>query len=338
MGSSLHIPAIDFKPRAVVQRGDVRMMSVHLLKKMALQGLSENTLIAYQSDLEQFAGFVIQRGVDHVQLISKETVQDFVDSLADGEYLVASTIRRKMASVRRLFKHAVHRNLIKESADPTRDVELPRQWGNRKKGLIAPETKEILRLIDSIPFTPLGIRDRAVFRLMFDAALRVSALCNLDVYDKTEPPKYCVTPNGAVNYLCKGGGIEQSVCSKETIMIIDQWLAIRSRYCKGDGNPALFLTRCGTRMSRMGVAANLKKYGRAVGMPKIHCHALRHRRIGDVMDSTDIHLANYIAGHKHISTTINLYGHQNLDRMRKRIRENCALEINEATPPYPLGI
>lgn len=312
-----------FNPREISLPGDLTALAVQFLVQLQRRGYAENTTKAYQADLEQFVGFMAQRDVTMVQTVSTMALQDFIDALLQAEMYSGRTVSRKFNAIRSFFKFAVRRQLIREANNPTQRIETIKFDRTR---IIAPDQESILALIDSIPIdSALGLRDRAMFRLMFDAALRVSGVLSLDMFDKEHPPKHSVWPNGRVTYTNKGRGVGESVCDDMTINYLHAWLDVRKRFAGAHSQAAIFLSRHGQRMTRENAHCRIKKYGKAVGMPHIHCHLLRHRRIGDVMDSTDVHLANYIAGHKNLSTTINIYGHQNLEKMRARLRQKCAL-------------
>ncbi len=68
------------------------------------RGASRNTLSAYRADILQFGAFVTENGYDLKKLGPKEMSQ-YMDHLATTGGGGATTISRKMASLRSFFKH-----------------------------------------------------------------------------------------------------------------------------------------------------------------------------------------------------------------------------------------
>ncbi len=327
--SGQELNVIDFTPREIALPGRLDALAVQFLTHLRLRGYAKNTQTSYQIDLEQFVGFAAGRDVLYIQTVSEYLIRDFMDAMLGGEMCSARTVVRKLAVIKRLFQFAINRGLMREGENPCKRLD-PLKF--ETSHVIAPPAETILKLIDSIPHnTPLGLRDRALFQLMFDAALRVGGIVSLDLYDEKQTPKYSVHPTGRITYHNKGGGVAESVCGDKTLSMLAGWMAARKHFVHDRAEAALFLSERGTRMVRASVHARIKIYGERIGVPNIHCHMLRHRRVGDIMDNADVHLANYIAGHKNLSTTVNIYGRQNLEAMRERIRRHCPADARGRT-------
>jgi site-specific recombinase XerD len=82
------------------------------------KNLSPRTLIAYSSDLEQFQSFLRVCSVDEPGLVTSHILHGFVSELRTGRQLADSSIRRKVAVVRKFFKVLEQRDLI--AANPFR--------------------------------------------------------------------------------------------------------------------------------------------------------------------------------------------------------------------------
>lgn len=310
-----------FTPRAVNLPGDLETLARQYLAHLATRRYSANTLLAYRRDLEQFVGYMTGRDVTLIQLVTTRLIEEFTDALLMGEGNSPRTVQRKRESVKGMFRFAIARGLVPQAANPC-DALTPVKVVPAKR--VAPDAAAIRALIEGIPAdSPLGIRDRALFRLMFDAALRVGGVISLDVHDPANPPAHAVRPTGVVHYLAKGGKTKETVCDDVTLAWIARWLEARDRFARHTSPPALFLTDRGDRFTRHGILARLKLWGAKVGMPGIFNHLLRHRRIGDVLAELDLYAANYLAGHERLSTTADIYGAQAPERIRARIRNQA---------------
>jgi len=312
-----HIAA--FTPRRVAEADALGSVAARWLSHLAERGRAANTLAAYRRDLEQLAGFLQGRGVESVRDITAHLLEAFLSALLGGEGNAPRTVARKMQSVEGFIKFAVARGLIPVQASPLLGADLTISFQSAPPN--PPATDALLRLINGIPAdSPQGKRDRALFRLMFDTALRVSGLLSLDVFDADAPPRCTVWPNGVVHYAAKGGAIKTAWCDTRTLAALQDWLAVRHALAKRDTGPALFLSNRGRRMTRGNMHHLIKQYGRAAGLPDVHCHLLRHRRIRDVLDATDdIRLAQDLAGHGSIRTTLDIYGSRSAAATRRKL-------------------
>lgn len=314
---------VAFNPRAVRKADDLVAICRDFLHKKQLAGLAENTVMAYRRDLEQFVGFVQAAGLRRLADVRVMDVDDWLQALVEGEGNSRRTVARKHATLREFFRFAVGRNL-------TTDNVAVRAEGVRFQlhKVVAPDASTIRRFLNDIDTsTALGTRDRAMFELMADSALRVSGLTSLDVYDPDDPPDCAVGPTGIVRYRAKGGSIKTTVyTSAATGRWLDRWLAVRHTFERRRPCAALFLSERGTRLSRAAVHARIKHWAQAAGLPHLHCHLLRHRRLGDAMKSGDVRLAQALAGHENASTTLDMYGHENAATLQRRLRQEAPFE------------
>ena len=140
------------------------------------KGLSQNTIQSYETDLNQCASFLHQNGVAHWKDAGLQQFSEWMSSLTDGEYAVAS-LARKLSALRMMIRYLVGEGKLGEN-----HTEL---LGNPKKRRTLPHclTIEEMEKILSSPDTntPLGKRDRALLELMYGSGLRVSEICSIPV-------------------------------------------------------------------------------------------------------------------------------------------------------------
>lgn len=291
---------------------------------LALKNYSVNTIQQYQRHLQQFVGYMQQRLIHNIQIVSIDNMDGFMNALLKGEGNKPRTVAAKLESVRALYRFAELQGLVPEKNVATRSVA-PR-WHHTP--VIAPEADVILRVLSVIPDKKsLDIRDRAIFRMMYVGALRVSPLCSLDIYDSEKPPKYCLHPEGVVYYRNKGGATKSSVVDEETMRLVDEWLQVRKKHALNPDEKALFITRRGTRCNRSQLHSRIKGWGEKAGIPSIHCHLLRHRRLGDLRDKLGLEAAHKQSGHSSMTTTNDIYGHHPDQLVRDRIRHHCPVPV-----------
>ena len=305
------------RARRVPIMGELQPLAKQYLHHLSTAGLSDNTLLAHGTDLGQFISICEQLDITLVQHVTAQAVQDFVDSLINGAGVSRRTAERKLRCVKGFLTYVCLRGVIQRNPA---DAVKPPKW--HAQPVIAPEESVILKMIESIPTEGAeNIRDRALFSLMYSAGLRIGGLLSLDLFDPVNPPPYFAHPiSGVVQYQAKGGRTEVSTCDAVTLRRIEAWLAVRHRYAKNGGEKALFLSQQGRRPTRATISIRLKQHAARVGIKHMHCHLLRHRRGGEVMEHAGLRAATNLLGHKQTTTTANVYGHHSAERMRHTIQ------------------
>ena len=135
----------------------------------AERGLSQNTIEAYQRDLEFFCEFLNKLGIDDENEVTRFHINSYIKELRDNG-LKPSSIVRKIAAIRGWFAWLNINGYIK--TNPSLAVEHPKLSAKLPKVLSIEEINKIL----SIKMTCL---EQAIFELLYACGLRVSELVNL---------------------------------------------------------------------------------------------------------------------------------------------------------------
>ena len=309
---------IPFKPRTVTPAGQIEAACGRFLNAKSAHGAAANTITAYRHDLEQFAGFMLGRGIEVLTQVRPADVDAWTEALAQGESNSLRTVARKLSVAKSLFTWAVGQQLVTQN---TAALATPVKFRSAK--VVAPGSEAIVRMLEGIDTsTPVGIRDRAMFQLMADSALRISAVRGLDLYEADDEPQCYIRPDGLIRYRAKGGKAKTSAATNPvTLRWIARWLEVRDSLARRIPSQALFISERGERMGRAAIHARIKLHGAAAGLPAISSHKLRHRRIGEVMRSGDLALAQLLSGHEHKSTTLDIYGEEAAEVTLARLRQ-----------------
>src|SRR3569833_2434170 len=138
------------------------------------RGLSRNSLAAPGRDLEalrSYAVFVTGGALPQTELLNK-----YVNQLYRKD-LTSRSIARHMSSLRSFFSFLVTEEKLRE--DPTEHLTSPKQWSTIPKFL---NREQIEQLISAPDITqPNGLRDRAMFELLYATGIRASELINLQL-------------------------------------------------------------------------------------------------------------------------------------------------------------
>src|SRR3977135_4272291 len=139
------------------------------------KGLSPNTVSAYRRDLAKFDEFARKRKLS-LESVTRDDLVDFLAGLY-RQQLERKTVARTLVTLRNFFRFAQIQDLIPE--DPSVNLESPKIH-RALPGYLRLEEVELL-LSQPDAKTPLGLRDRAMFEVLYSTGLRVSELIGLRV-------------------------------------------------------------------------------------------------------------------------------------------------------------
>jgi len=267
------------------------------------RGLSSRTSEAYTGDLRKLFDYLEDRGVRHLEEITREDLRGGVASLSGGA-LSPSSVRRARSAMRTYFGFLVEEGHL--GRDPSEHVASPRMERRLPDALTIEDTMRLLDAPD--PNRPLYWRDRAILEVLYASGMRVSELTGL--------------PLTAVD-LDEGYALVFGKGSKERIVPLgDPALRALRRYLgevrtrldrAGRGQGRVFLTARGRPMRRESVWRVVRAAARRVGRgERVSPHTLRHTFATHLVEGgADLAAVQELLGHVDISTT-EIYTH--LDR------------------------
>ncbi len=279
------------------------------IRHLALEkGLADNTLFAYQSDLQRYVQYLKDHRIKKPESITPLLLQQFIGELYDLG-LSESSLARNFSALR-----GFHRFLIREEitrTDPTELLETPRLKRKLPAVLSVEEVEKILEQPDTD--TLAGIRDRAMLETLYACGLRVSELLGLTVD--------AVLLNDQFVRVWGKGSRERFVPLGDEAA---RWLKIylgrvRPHLSLGVASRnILFLNLRGKPLSRMGFWKILQKYVRQARIQtEVHPHTFRHSFATHLLENgADLRAVQELLGHQDISTT-QIYTHVTTQRLRE---------------------
>ena len=271
-------------------------------------GLSRNTLDSYRRDLATFAVWLEQqRGLSILQTTHAD-IQGYLAHLVAAQKAKPSSTGRNISSLKRLFRYLLRQGKI--STDPTLQIDTPKLPRNLPKSLTEQDVEQLLNAPDIQ--TPLGLRDRTMFEVLYATGLRVSELVTLRVAQVS-------MDMGVVRVMGKG--------SKERLVPLGEEALDWLRRYLADGRPvllgrqisdALFVTARGEGMTRQMFWYLIKKHARTGGLSKpLSPHTLRHAFATHLLNhGADLRVVQMLLGHADISTT-QIYTHVARERLKQ---------------------
>ena len=155
---------------------DQEILNNFLLLLESENGFSKNTIISYQSDLQQLQKFLSEKKINFEQ-IEEQNLIDFLAFL-DKNNISTSTICRKIATFRNFFKFLEIEKIIQQN--PAKNLIIPKK--NQKIPKFLSE-KEILTLLNFAhnDNSEFGIRIACMLEILYAACLLVSELVSLPI-------------------------------------------------------------------------------------------------------------------------------------------------------------
>jgi integrase/recombinase XerD len=258
------------------------------------RGASVHTTVNYRRDLEHLCEWLAPLSITSWSQVNRAVVRRWI-AWMHGEGYAPASIARKLSTLRSLFRYLVRENIVETT--PMLLVPAPKGRKMLPSVLTVEEIERLLEAPDAT--TPLGIRDRCLFEVLYATGLRVSELLGLraEQIDWTRR---------SIQVLGKG--------SKERIVLIgDLAIDALERYVhesrpqleRGATSDALFLSNLGKPLSVRGFHVILQGHlARADITRHVTPHTLRHSFATHLLEGgADLRTVQELLGHASVSTT-----------------------------------
>jgi len=269
---------------------------------------SDLTVKSYREDLNSFLDYCELRlgQIPEIPSVTAAQLRGFVAYLHECQY-ARSTIARRLACLRSLFKFCVREQII--DANPAKALRTPRTGRKLPKFL---STEEVVRLLEAPPAnTAAGLRDRAMLETMYSAGVRVSELVGLNDEDWDRDA-------GVLRVRGKGKKERIALVGRHAAAALERWLEARGPAEGGRAAVPMFVNQRGGRLTSRSVGRLLEKHLRTAGLEgKVSPHTLRHSFATHLLDGgADLRAVQDLLGHKSLTTT-QIYTHVSARRLRE---------------------
>ncbi|EGR2180756.1 tyrosine recombinase XerC [Vibrio parahaemolyticus] len=260
------------------------------------KGLSLHTQRNYKQQLETMAQHLAEMGLKDWSQVDAGWVRQLAGK-GMREGMKASSLATRLSSLRSFFDFLILRGEM--SANPAKGVSAPRKKRPLPKNLDVDEVNQLLEVNED---DPLAIRDRAMMELMYGAGLRLAELVSVDVRDVQ-------LRSGELRVIGKGDKERKVPFSGMATEWVGKWLKVRGGLAAA-GEPALFVSKLGTRISHRSVQKRMAEWGQKQSVAShISPHKLRHSFATHMLESSNnLRAVQELLGHENISTT-QIYTH-----------------------------
>jgi integrase/recombinase XerC len=278
--------------------------------------LSPRTLAGYRRDLEDFLAWLVDHRIADWDRVDSQHVRSYA-AARHRQGLSPKSLQRHLSAIRAWFRYLLRERQV--TANPAEGVRAPKAQRRLPQTLDADQLDRLMQVPGE---DPLARRDRAIMELFYSSGLRLAELAALDVADMR-------SSDGLLQITGKGDKMRRVPVGRLARQAVDDWLAVRGQLLRSD-EPALFVSRRGTRLSARAIEARLRQRAIEQGMPRhVHPHMLRHSFASHLLESSgDLRAVQELLGHADISTT-QVYTHldfqhlaQVYDQAHPRARRN----------------
>jgi len=273
------------------------------LAELAIQGKSPKTIEGYRFDLIQFKKY-LQDAMPEVQLaeISAIHVRGFLVWLSerpDGN----RTLSRKLSALSSWFRYLKLNGIITE--DIMRKIRRPKYERKLPKFFSESEMETLIRIPDIQ--TPLGLRNRAIFEILYSCGLRLMELASLRLGD-VDYRKKLVRVTG------KGNKQRIVPVNNSALDALNAYLKIRPNLAREGSSEKIFLTKSGKDFDARQLHRILGRYIALIAQEKGYSpHTIRHSFATHLLSrGADLRAIQEMLGHSELSTT-EIYTHLSLE-------------------------
>lgn len=266
---------------------------------------SIETIRAYESDILMFFDFCDSEGIEYLD-IDYDFARFYLKYLKDDKNEKASSVSRKISSLRSFYKYLVRENKIENNyfamlVLPKKEKKLPRYFEYN-------ELEQLFNVPDTS--TSLGQRNLLILELLYATGIRVSELVNIKVKDID-------IDNKKIKIIGKGNKTRyvyfEDVCLEVLLNYLnDGYLELNNKK-----QEFIFLDRLGNHLTTRGVRYILDKIIKETTLnKKISPHMLRHSFATHLLnEGCDLLSVQELLGHESLTAT-SIYTHVSNDRIK----------------------
>ncbi|MGA1984559.1 MAG: tyrosine-type recombinase/integrase [Acidobacteriaceae bacterium] len=280
--------------------------------------LSSLSTRAYSGDLAQFLSFARERGGDHDLTAAGALISSHIVALRGVEYK-ATTLRRKIASLRTFFSHAEKSGWIDSQPVRWKDIKvgaspaLPKVIsGKDVKLIIMAAQRSAARECNNARRIAIARRNLAIVELLYYTGARVGEILGVTVDQCDLQSKVAVI---------QGKGRRFRLLTFEAAPVVAAVAEYaKMRHLLAPRVPNFFLSKSGNRLAVSDFENHLKVICQNAGVRTVTPHAFRHTMATSLLENgADLRSVQELLGHRSVRTT-QIYTHVSSSRMAAVLR------------------
>ncbi|MBI94916.1 MAG: integrase [Flammeovirgaceae bacterium] len=268
--------------------------------------LSENTVISYETDLNQFLSFYKEYSTSQkIEKVDKRTIRSWIVKLSLSN-LSAKSINRKIASLKSFFKFLVKRDLIKKN--PSSHVTSLKTDQKIPTFIKEKDINFLFKNID-VKEDCTGQRDLLILELLYGTGIRISELINIKISDINFAKK-------EIKVIGKRNKERIIPLHNNAIYQTKKYLQLAEK--EGYENQYLLFTKKGEKIYPMLINRIVKKHlSTLIKSKKYNPHLLRHTFATHILNKGgDLNSIKDLLGHSSLAAT-QVYTHNSIEKLKE---------------------
>lgn len=270
----------------------------------------DNTVIAYQSDLDEFTEFLI-KSMDIKEPVltdvSAPIIRSWLVYLKEEKKNSARSINRKISTLKSFFKYHLRRgNLAKTPMSsvtaPKVSKRLPQYVEQQDMGILLGEIV--------FPDTWKGHTEKLLLTIFYNTGMRLSELVNLKENQVN-------TSGNTLKILGKGNKERVVPVSPELITAIQHYISRKRKELEEPDTNCLLVSGKGKKLDPRSVYQSVNTWLKTVTtIDKKSPHVLRHSFATHLMNNgADINAVKELLGHSSLAAT-QIYTHNTIEKLK----------------------
>lgn len=302
---------------------------------LAARGLALQTRTVYACLLRLFIAWLHRKGIADLSEITLQLIESFLadeakrpSRLRNKTPLSPFTLQHEKIVLRGFMAFAA-----KEGGSVRSDAQNLEPGRLQRSFRKAPPREHIALLLSSPDESPIGLRDKAIFELLYSTGLRRSELCALDL-------NHVDRAGGVVSVIQGKGGKDRFVPIGEKALRSLALYLQRGRPEMSPQSQAIFITEHGNRLNPKSVNALFLNRCKSAGIdPVITPHLLRHAFATHLLENgAGIRHVQAMLGHSWIGTT-QIYAHVEIKHLRDEMeRLDIRAALDDPDPEIPVDM
>ena len=308
-------------------------LNVYLVKQV---GRSPVTSESYRDSLTIFKNYLVAELGKSISTFlfsdcTKECIYNYREYLL-GKGFQPSTINVRVSAIRSYLKYAADMDVSIQSIALAVSQISPCKTIKKEKPILSHDA--LAAMLSAPANTKIGVRDRSILILLYDTAVRISELLNIQLRDIVLDTKYPTV------FITGKGNKERTIqLTQKSAKHLKEYM--RVYHCTSSKDAHLFFTTIKgitDRMSVGNVQRIIKKYAlqvsaEGIDLPdSVHCHMFRRTRATNLyQDGVAIELVSTVLGHARTDTTKSYYAKPSVEQLREAM-ESVPTPISDETP------
>jgi integrase/recombinase XerC len=278
-------------------------LDAHLQHLRVERRLAERTLAMYREAFVRLQRFAAGSEVA-LRTVQPHQVRRWAGALHQ-QGLGARSIAIALSGWRGYYRWLGRQGLV--ASNPVEGVRAPKGSKPLPKALAVDQAVALAEHQDAAALRAdpaLRLRDHCIVELLYGCGLRVAELLGLDLHAGPDAAGWIDSADATAHVLGKGSKRRSVPVGGPALTALRSWTLAR-QHLAAPGEPALFVSQRGTRLTPSQLRLRLKQLAVRAGLPThVHPHMLRHSYASHLLQSSgDLRAVQELLGHANISTT-----------------------------------